>query len=275
MSSDHGGKRVLRTVALLLALLLVVGILFFVFAAVAHALSVPSPTSEFYINDFAGVLNRDTCNEVLTKGVNLQKATGAQVVVVVVENMGGADRDSYALEILRSWGVGDKQKNNGVVLLVSIQDRQVKLEVGYGLEGALPDGKCGRILDDAFVPNMRNDDVDAAVLNTYDALLVEVCDEYQIDPNTLTQGTSYRLSEPSKSEPDTDLISIVFVVIFVAISIVSSIFRWRRGGRGGGHGGWGGGGSGWGGGGGWSGGGGGGFSGGGGSGGGGGAGRGW
>ncbi|NLL18707.1 MAG: TPM domain-containing protein, partial [Clostridia bacterium] len=81
----------------------------------------------------------------------LKKASGADLVVVTVENLGGYTIEEYALELFRRWGLGDKEKNNGVLLLVNKenvltgQSGRVRIEVGYGLEGAIPDGKAGRI----------------------------------------------------------------------------------------------------------------------------------
>ena len=197
--------------------------------------AVPSPTNDFFVNDYTGSLNNAVLKEIMAKGVALEKSTGAQAVVVIVDSLSGMGRDNYALEILRTWGIGQKDKNNGVLLLVAITDREVKIEVGYGLEGALPDGKCGRILDDYFVPAMRNGQTGNAVLRTYDAILIEVAKEYGIDPKTIMEGTEYSLSASNQGN---EIIGpVIIILIFFIIKIIINRFRGKGNYRGGGFGG--------------------------------------
>ena len=197
--------------------------------------AIPTPTSDFFINDFAGALNIATLKEIMAKGAGMEKSTGVQAVVVITGSLSGMSRDDYALEILRTWGIGQRDKNNGVLFLVAIADKAVKIEVGYGLEGALTDGKCGRILDEHFMPAMRDGQTDTAVLQTYDALLIEIAKEYGIDPKTIMEGTDYSLSVSSHAF---DIIGpLIIFIIFIVITFI--INRNRGGGnyRGGGFGG--------------------------------------
>ncbi|MCL1929498.1 MAG: TPM domain-containing protein [Treponema sp.] len=214
------------------ALAILFTILQLIRAAPSAYSAVPTPTNDFFANDYAGALNNATFKEIMAKGVAVDKRTGAQAVVVVVDSLQGMSRDDYALEILRTWGIGQKDKNNGVLLLVAIADRAVKIEVGYGLEGALTDGKCGRILDECFVPAMRDGQTDTAILKTYDAILIEIAKEYGIDPKTIMEGTDYSLSA---SNPLFDILGpLIIILIFFIIVIISN--RSRGGGnyRGGG-----------------------------------------
>ena len=169
----------------------------------------------------------------MAKGVAVDKRTGAQAVVVVVDSLQGMSRDDYALEILRTWGIGQKDKNNGVLLLVAIADRAVKIEVGYGLEGALTDGKCGRILDECFVPAMRDGQTDTAVLQTYDAILIEIAKEYGIDPDTIIDSTEYSLS--SSNQTFNWLGPLIIIIFFIIMKICNHF--WGGGRSGGGFGG--------------------------------------
>ncbi|MBU5873027.1 TPM domain-containing protein, partial [Vibrio cholerae O1] len=73
----------------------------------------------------------------------------------------------------RQYGLGNKTMNNGVLLVVAVKDRKIRIEVGYGLEGALPDGKVGRILDQYAIPYLKENKPDAAVINTYKKLAAE------------------------------------------------------------------------------------------------------
>ena len=139
---------------------------------------VPAHTNEFYVNDFSNVLSEETERTVLDNALALHKATGAQVVVTTVPNTGSDSLEEYSYAIARTWGIGSKEKDNGVLLLFTTDEAHVRMEVGYGLEGILPDGKSGRILDAFAVPNMKNGQWDAAATETWRAVAQEVYTEY-------------------------------------------------------------------------------------------------
>ena len=99
----------------------------------------PSPTSDFFVNDFASCLTDEDKSTIQALGEELYKKTKAQVVVVTVQSLGGRDIESYSIGLAREWGIGDKDDDSGVLLLLSTGDRQVRIEVGKGLEGSLTD----------------------------------------------------------------------------------------------------------------------------------------
>lgn len=199
--------------------------------------ALPSPTGDFFINDFAGALSAEARAEILAKGVATEKATGAQAVVVIVNTLSGMSAESAPLEILRSWGIGQRETNNGVLLFVSLRERDVRIETGYGLEGALPDGKCGRILDECFVPAMREGDTDTAVVKTYDAILAEIAAEYGVAPEEIMAGSEYAISAAGEpNEHDLNVSRIAAIGIFVLIVIIVIIAVRANGSSGGGGG---------------------------------------
>lgn len=149
-------------------------------APLAAAPPIPKPTSSFYVLDQADVLSSQTESVIVGTSRQLADKTKAQVVVVTVKSLEDYSVEEYALEILRQWGIGDKQLNNGVLLLLSLNDRKARIEVGYGLEGALPDGKTGRIQDEYMLPFFQQGDYNQGVLNGYLALVQEVAKEYQV-----------------------------------------------------------------------------------------------
>lgn len=217
----------------------------------------PAPARAVYIQDNAGIVSSDTENRIQNLGSQLASRTKAQVVVVTVKSLNGANIDEFALAILRQWGIGDKQLNNGVLLLVAADDRQSRIEVGYGLEGALPDSKTGRIQDEYLIPWFRQGDYDKGILNCYLALVGEVAKEYKLQLSTEakpTPKTSAPTPEPSwfDSLPwwGQALVGMAVLAFFLfdwfvlggAITyLLLSLIR-LRGGRGGsGGGGWGGG----------------------------------
>lgn len=240
-------------------------------SACESAAKIPEPTKKFYVNDYAEVMDQATEDRILDMGSRLQKtdgAHGAQVVVLTVKSLGGRTLEEFALQVLRTWGIGDKEKNNGVLILLALDERESRIEVGYGLEGALNDAKTGRIQDQYMIPYYKNDDFNNGLMQGYSAIVQEICKEYGLDASQFERPYGLPLEERSDGRGSV-VEFIVSGLVFLLVVIGGSLRRGGRGGRGGGFwffgpGGFGGGGFG-----------GGGFSGGGGSGGGGGSSRGF
>lgn len=144
----------------------------------------PKPTTSIYVQDYAGVLSAETKAGINNMSTQLAAKTKAQIVVVTIQSLEGTPPADYALALLRTWGVGDKTLNNGVVLLVAVNDHQSRIEVGYGLEGPLPDAKTGRIQDEYMIPYFQQGDYDKGILNGYQALIGEVAKEYKLEVKT-------------------------------------------------------------------------------------------
>lgn len=141
----------------------------------------PAPTSSIYVQDYAGVLSADAKSRINSLGSRLAAKTKAQIVVVTVKTLSGTPIDEFALSILRQWGIGDKTLNNGVLMLVAVNDRQSRIEVGYGLEGALPDARTGQIQDEYMIPYFQQGDYEKGILNGYSALVNVVAKEYNLE----------------------------------------------------------------------------------------------
>ena len=190
----------------------------------------PQPTKAFYVNDFANVLSPETEQIILNKGAALAEKTKAQIVVLTVENLDGDTIEEYGLNLGREWGIGDEEDNTGVLLLLAVEERETRIEVGYGLEGRLPDSKVGRFLDSYAVPYFRNDDFDTGVRETYQALVNEVYLEFglteEVDPNYVPID---RLQQEQEMDPVATIIMFVVLLIFVAGFGGLSAFGRRRG----------------------------------------------
>ena len=154
-----------------------------IFSLTIKSLAIVSPTSDFYVNDYADVLSTETENYIMNANIDLQKKTGAQVVVVTVTSLDGQSIEEYATTLFRKFGIGDASKNNGVLLLCSTGERLFRIEVGYGLEGILTDGKTGRIQDKYIIPYLRYNNYDEGIKNGFSAVLQEVGDEYGVQIN--------------------------------------------------------------------------------------------
>jgi uncharacterized protein len=223
----------------------------------------PKPTR--YVTDRAGVLPADRAEQLNAKLEKYEQDTSNQLIVwidrSVPENFA---LEEFTVQAARKWAAGQAGKNNGVVLFVFPGDRKMRIEVGYGLEGVVPDAIAHRIQEDEILPRFRQGDYAGGIEAGCDAIIAATKGEYKGTGSTVAQRSQgRRRSGPSFSSC---LVPGLFFLFFVILPMLSRLGRhsWRTYGGGGfwTGGGWGGGGGGWGGGGG---GGGGGFSGGGGS----------
>ena len=194
--------------------------------------AMPTPMKNTYIHDFANVLSSSVEEELNRFSEQLDKGTGAEIMVVTVESINGQDPKMYATKMIRSWGIGDAQKNNGVLLLATFGqgegNNDAVIAVGQGLEGALPDGKLGRILDTAFYPNASAGDIDQAFKATYAEIYQTVAEEYNWEGETPT------ISTKDKEMPTWMIIALVVIVLILYSFLSNGGGRGpRSGGRGG------------------------------------------
>ncbi|MFH0948498.1 MAG: TPM domain-containing protein [Elusimicrobiota bacterium] len=110
------------------------------------------PRPAGWVVDDAGVIDASSYQRMDATIQELEQKTGAEIAVVSIKNLGNDSIDDFSVKLFKEWGIGKKGKDNGVLLISSIEDKKVKIEVGYGLEGILPDGLCGEILDTYIVP---------------------------------------------------------------------------------------------------------------------------
>lgn len=199
-------------------------------ALVTHAQDVPpKPNPPTRVNDFAHVMTADQINALEQKLVAYNDSTTSDIVIVTVPDIGNSTIEDYALKILRTWGVGDKKNNNGIVILADIKDHQVTIQVGYGLEGAIPDVTAKAIIDNEITPDFREGDYYRGFDQAADALIKAAAGEYKA-PEGYGRGR-----HRDRSVGNGLGVFIIFLIIIFVIFI-------RRGGGGGGGGYFGGGG---------------------------------
>ncbi|MNO31507.1 hypothetical protein D3C76_214820 [compost metagenome] len=133
--------------------------------------AVPDHTASFYVNDLANVIDTKTENYMVNYGVRLHQKDGAQVVLVTVDSTNGISMKEYATALFNSWGVGSADKNNGVLLLMSIKDDDYWAVPGKGLESTLTDSKLSKILSASLEPDFAKKDYSAGARKTYGALV--------------------------------------------------------------------------------------------------------
>jgi uncharacterized protein len=116
------------------------------------------PNPPRLVNDFAGVLSPAEVQQLEAQLVAYDDSTSNQIAIVLVNTLNDYPIEEYALKLFREWGVGNKKTNNGIVILAAIADRKIRIEVGYGLEGAIPDITTNHIIQNDIVPSFRSGD---------------------------------------------------------------------------------------------------------------------
>ncbi|MBR6502494.1 MAG: TPM domain-containing protein [Clostridia bacterium] len=207
--------------------LLFVAIIAFSLCACGEGDDFIKPTEAFFVNDFADVITPEDEQIICAQGKALQENTKAQAVIVTVDSLDGQAIEDYAYEIGENWALGDKEEDNGIVILLSVSDREYRVEVGSGLEGALPDSKTGRIMDHYAAPKLATDDFSGALLDVYNAITNEIYLEYGIEttPNYIPVENL-----PKKQEESSAGKVIISWVVMVGIVALYIIFFGGRGG---------------------------------------------
>lgn len=113
------------------------------------------PQPKGYVTDDANLMTADQVNRIEHRLSEYHKKTGIEIAVVTVPNMGGENVEAYANHLFHTWGIGQKGKNNGLLLLLAMQERKIRIEVGYGLEGQLNDGFCGQVIREQMGPAFK------------------------------------------------------------------------------------------------------------------------
>jgi uncharacterized protein len=169
------------------------------------------------VNDYANILTADQKQTLENKLDAFDDSTSTQIAVVIVPNVGENDITDFAVNLGKAWGVGGKQNNNGVVLLISIDDHKLSIAPGYGLEGALPDVTCSQIIDQVIVPQFKGKDYYRGIDDGTDAIIQAAQGIYKAPAGYHADGGNG--------------ISIFKIIFFIIIII---IFLAARGGGGGG-----------------------------------------
>ena len=221
--------------------LLLVFFTLFLGAVSTHAedIQIPAPVGDIYVQDFAKVLTETERTELINLGRSIEDQTTAQIAVLTIDTIGDRSIEDFANEVFRQYGIGNKKENNGVLLVLSLQERKVRIEVGYGLEGRIPDGKAGRILDENAIPNLKNQQPNRAIVETYKVLANEVLAEYG------KEGEAVKQAQPTGEKgigiPGWLMVLVVIVVVFLDFKFFGGTLTYlllsiisRGGGRGGG-----------------------------------------
>ena len=227
-------------------LLIMSAVIAFALLANAEPISQLHPTD--YVNDFAHVLDQQTIAQLDEVCRQIDQKAHAQIAVVTINSLDGSDIESYAADLYKKWGIGDKSTNRGVLILLAVRDHKYRIEVGYGLEPILPDGKVGGFGREA-VPLLKQNEYAGALLLMTSRVAEVIAKDAGVE---LTGARAEAPPQPEPSQPPSvfRILFIIFIILIVLLTPLRRLVFWwllLGGGRGGGGGGWGGGGGGWGG----------------------------
>lgn len=177
----------------------------------------PKPAG--YFNDYAGVVSKEAALRFNEQLAQFERETSNQVLVAVFRKMeSDSSIEDYGQRVAQAWGVGKKDRRNGVVLLVFVDDRKMSLQVGYGLEGALPDAVAFDIRSRHINPHFRNGDYEGGLAEGIDLIIKAIRGEYTGDGKTNAERTS-------KSSGGGNILFLVIFVIIVLMVMRSSLGR--------------------------------------------------
>lgn len=193
--------------------------------------------SHYFVQDNAGVLSDSAINELNGKGTHLEEGTGAELLLMTMDSTGQEHRQDFALRALREYGVGKAEKDNGIVILLNLDNnnefnnRGIEVQVGYGVEGYLNDAKIGRIIDNVAYEDLVAGNYETALINLYNALYEESLTAYGYEDGEFTR------EEPAEDTGTGQDDSIFAIIIRLAIFMTVLYFLYKMMSGGGGSGG--------------------------------------
>jgi uncharacterized protein len=224
-------------------------LLFVLFCPFLHALDENSFKASGWISDFAGIIDSATTDKLNGLIAEIEKKTGAEIAVVTIKSLDGDSLEDFTNRLFNKWGVGKKGKDNGVMVLVSLDDRKIRIEVGYGLEEVIPDGLAGTIIREEMTPRFRQGSYGDGIFAGVYAVSAHIAEFYKstLDTEQPPQVTYNAVGTYRKASPLEMALGIIFMIVMAIIFIknpwlfILLFMSGRGGGRYGGGGGFGGG----------------------------------
>jgi uncharacterized protein len=212
----------------------------FSLAFVLHAEPISQLNPTDYVNDFAHVLDQNAIAQLDNICQQIDQKAHAQIAVVTIKSLDGSDIESYAVELYKKWGIGSKATNRGVLILLATEDHRYRIEVGYGLEPILPDGKVGGIGREA-VPLLKQNDYNRAILLMTSRVAQVIAQDAGIQLTGAQTRAPTAAQEPSKGLSIGGILALIIIGLIVLFTPLGRLLLWGLllggGGRGGGFGG--------------------------------------
>ena len=211
-------KRIISWILVCLVIFTLMGV--FTGCTDTNSIQIPQVQDGVFIYDEDNIIDDTTQTSLNQMLVSLEEQTGVEFAVLTVESLQNVSIETYANKVFNTWAIGKKDKDNGILLLISRSDIKVRLEIGVGLEGILNDAKCGRILNNYFVPYREEDKYTEAVNYTVQAVINALSKEYETDIENLE--TDVVVPEEDSEEWTVGEIILLIIVILGCIVILSA-----------------------------------------------------
>ena len=191
-----------------------------ILAGGARAAEVMPPVPPAYFNDYAGVVSPGAANSLNAELDQFERGTSSQIVVAIFPKMeSDSSVEDYTVRVAQAWAVGQKGRSNGAVLFVFVQEHQVRIVTGYGLEGALPDARCKEIIENDIAPRFRQGDYDGGLAAGVASMLAAARGEYQGNGRTRADDADAGAGAPPH---------LLGILIFFGLIVASSVLRSRQ-----------------------------------------------
>jgi uncharacterized protein len=193
-------------------------------ASAASAEQIKNLKPQGYVNDFAGVLSAQAKDKLTALCTEVDQKAQAQIAIVTVSSLEDEPIEQFSIDLATAWGIGPKQKDRGVLILLAPNDRKYRIEVGYGLEPILPDGKVGGFGREA-VPFLRQNDYSGAVLLITERVASVIADDRKVALETDTGIPAPVQPEDNGRSTLSGLIFAAFLVFFILFPVLGFLLR--------------------------------------------------
>jgi uncharacterized protein len=204
-------------------------ILFFILFSSIFVFAESISKPQGYVLDNANIISAEAKTFLENLTIELEQKTSAELAVVVINSLDNESIEMYAVKLFEKWGIGKKGKDNGILLLVALNDRRVRIEVGYGLEGVINDGKAGEIIRDEIIPYFKQDDYSGGIL-AGTISIVKILSEYY---NVQIDGLNGEYAKTFTKQNKNSWVSLLFfLLMFLLFGFRGIFFPLIFGGRG-------------------------------------------
>ncbi len=170
------------------------------------------PNPEGYVTDYAGVISNSDKEIIETLGAEIKQKSGTEIAVLTVKTFEPySSIEEFANEVFEKWGIGEKGKDNGILIVLSTGERRVRIEVGYGLEGTITDGRAGSIIDQYMIPYLKNNNFSEGLKAGYAAVSAVIASEYNFEI------TGIDAQQYNKKEEGVDLSELIGILGFLVV----------------------------------------------------------
>ncbi len=197
-------------------------ILFLILMISLSAVNFPQPKG--WVNDYAGKLSQNTKTDLLKWITELKEKTGFEIAVAIIPDIGNENYNDYATELYNKWLIGSKD-DMGVLVMVAVNQRKVRIEVGYGAESIITDSYSGRVRNEYLIPYLKNDDYNTAIKMTVAAISAKVARNFNVSLTGLPKFSHVKRVTSRRRKKSGSVFSILFF-IFLMIITKGRILPW-------------------------------------------------